>query len=215
MPLLRGDKSIILEEYQRLKQPMIIKLKVAKNSVATDILIFNQLCTLMPDIQIRLDANQQRSKKQASDFLTTINVTNIDYLEEATASHRDNLQLARAFNIKIALDETLQTRGLEIFSANVEPEIKALVIKPTLIGSLAKIDRLMTMAKRDNLSVNISSSFESAVGLSLLKEISADYAQEVSITLGIDTQKQFASDFMMRDENLTRDIATLECVWTM
>jgi len=210
VPLLQGNKQSVISEYQRLNQPNIIKLKVAKNSLEDDIKIINSLSLLNPKIQLRLDANQQWTPSQVACFLEKVSVINIDYLEEATPLHADNLSLAKQFNLHIALDETLQN---PLFNYQAARHIRALVIKPTLVGSLARIDAFMKIARRHDLSVNMSSSFESAVGISILKKMAARYQNEVDITLGIDTQKQFESAFMMIEENIAQDIKQLECVW--
>lgn len=67
----------------------------------------------------------------------------------------------------IALDETLSRRE----KWYCHPQLKTLVIKPMLIGSLRDCEALVQRARAGNLRVVISSSFESDLGLGLLARL--------------------------------------------
>jgi len=211
IPLLQGDNQPLLLQYQKLNQPPKIKLKVGRQKVVQDIELFNQLCLLNPQLLIRCDANQTWNKQQAAQFFKGINKLQLDYIEEPTANHNDNLQLADLYNIGIALDETLQNSE---FNYQVHRCIKALVLKPMLIGSRARLDTFINIAKKEKLQVSISSSFESVIGLLQLKKLACSYAGECQLSLGIDTLKYFQQGLLTDKNNINHDINKLECLWT-
>ena len=204
IPLLQGD---IFQQYQALNNPSLVKLKVARKSVKSDIANFQQLVQLNPTIKIRCDANQVWNRSQAEEFFSAINIERLDYIEEPTSDHRINLQLAEQYQVKLGLDETLQQRE---FHYQSHPCISAFIIKPTLIGEQQKIDSLIDKAKKDNLQVSFSSSFESILGLQQINQIAHYYQQHLPNSLGIDTLKYFNSPLLMEIKHLQQDSLQLE-----
>jgi len=81
---------------------------------------------------------------------------------------------ARAFarepGIAIAWDESLREDDFEFVA---EPGVSAVVIKPTLTGSLAKVREQVSAAHALGLTAVISSSIESSLGLTQLARIAA------------------------------------------
>jgi O-succinylbenzoate synthase len=131
------------------------------------------------------------------------------------------LQLADKYQVAIALDETLQQAN---FSYQHHPSINAFIIKPTLIGNKDKIDRLVSTATQQGITVSISSSFESVVGLQQLKNLANYYLAksssvqqgepELALSLGIDTLKYFNSTLLMEESSIGQDCQQLEVVWS-
>jgi len=213
--LLQGNKEQIIEQYLRLNRPQKVKLKVARESVAVDIANFQHLCQLNPQLRIRCDANQAWSEQQAAQFFKKINTEQVDYIEEPTASHQINLQLAERYNIHIALDETLQQPN---FIYQHHQAIKAFIIKPTILGSKEKIDQLVSIANQQSIQVSFSSSFESIVGLQILQELADHYLQhypQLTLSLGIDTLKYFSGELLVKEDNIEQDCRELEMLWTL
>lgn len=211
IPLLQGDNQDLLLQYQKLNQPAKIKLKVGRQSVMQDIVLFNKLCESNQKLSIRCDANQAWTTEQASQFFAGINKAQLDYIEEPTSSHQDNLQLATHHSINLALDETLQNSQ---FSYQPHPHIKALILKPTLIGSWQRLSAFIKMAEKEHLQVSISSSFESIIGLQQLKFLAQRTACNCSLSLGIDTLKYFQQGLLTDKKQIVSDINKLECLWT-
>ncbi len=211
IPLLQGDNNSVIKQYIALNKPVIIKLKVARQSVQQDILLFKTLTSLNPLLAVRCDANQVWKKTEASHFLGGINTKQLDYIEEPTASFKDNLQLAEKHQIGLALDETLQQTN---FCYQHSDHIKALILKPTLIGSLSRVQNFINIAKQQQLQVSISSSFESIIGLLQLSYLAALYKKKCDISLGIDTLKYFKPGLLTDINRIQQDIQELECLWT-
>lgn len=210
IPLLQGSNESVIEQYLSLNNPPIIKLKVARQNVQYDVLLFNRLSALNPHLQLRCDANQAWQKTQASYFFSHINTQQLDYIEEPTASYPDNLQLAKKYRIGLALDETLHELG---FHYQHQACIKALILKPMLIGSLSRVQKFIKIAKEQQLQVNISSCFESIIGLLQLTHLAHSNSKGVSISLGLDTIKYFQPGLLTDADKITRDVQALECIW--
>lgn len=216
IPLLQGDNISIAAQYKNLGYVNIIKLKVARECVDSDIAIFNMLCQLNPLLKIRCDANQAWSEQQAATFFSEINTQQLDYIEEPTCNHQTNLILAEQYNLYLGLDETLQHSD---FCYQYHHCIKAFIIKPTLIGHHKKIDLLVSIAQQHGLMLSFSSSFESVIGLQTLKNLANYYLvqpnnQALVISLGIDTLKYFDSTVLIDTQKIEHDCQQLELLWT-
>lgn len=212
--LLQGDSRQVSTQYMAFNKPDKVKLKVGRGNVVQDIRSFQALCALSPKLQIRCDANQAWNEQQAAQFLQQIDASRLEYIEEPTSDHTLNLQLATRYQIAIALDETLQCKT---FHYHHHPAIKALIIKPTIIGDSCKITRLVDSAAKHAMTVSFSSSFESVVGLQQIIAL-ANYHQQrlpnLEISLGIDTLKYFQGSLLQQHENIQQDCHQLEVLWS-
>lgn len=215
IPLLQGTPVEIIDRYKRLFCPAQVKLKVARLPVDQEIALLHNIIGLNPKIRFRLDANQQWRAKQYIQFLKCINSQYIDYIEEPTDSLSDNLEISEQFKVMIALDESLLTQ-VELPCHKV---IKALVIKPTLIGYPSRINTLLLHAQQQQLSVSISASFESPIGLNQLQQLSQQWQQDtnLSISLGLDTLQAFDQEIIEAAKHSTNLKDTLltqaTCLW--
>ncbi len=92
--------------------------------------------------------------------------------------------------MNVQLKPTLLLRGMNPcgepnFCLEKEPHLSAVVIKPTLIGSIQRCTELINQAHSLGLKAVISSSIESSLGLSQLARIAQQYTPNV--TPGLDT----------------------------
>ena len=185
VPLLQGDIATIKTRYLALNQPRLVKLKVARTDMNDDIQRLHQLIAMNPQVRFRLDANQQWSAQEYNAFLTAIDAKYIDYIEEPTLSLQDNLTISAQFGVPIALDETLlSTAPLPVHSC-----IRALIIKPTLLGDPQRIKQYLRHAQQHQLSVSVSASFESPIAIHQLHHLAHQWQQTyaLEINLGLDT----------------------------
>jgi len=191
VPLLQGNAHIICERYAALNQPRLVKLKVARTDLDDDLQRLHQLIAMNPQIRFRLDANQQWSTQQYHAFLTAIDARYIDYIEEPTLSLQDNLTISAQYGVRIALDETL----LSAAALPIHPSIGALIIKPTLLGDPQQIRSYLRYAQQHQLSVSISASFESPIGIHQLHHLAHQWQQAyaLDISLGLDTLQAFSA----------------------
>ncbi|WP_051252577.1 o-succinylbenzoate synthase [Ferrimonas kyonanensis] len=188
-PLLTGNDEQIVAA---AAGAATLKLKVARRPVEQEVRLIYRLLAANPNCRFRLDANQRWSREQAEDFIAAIPLDRVDYIEEPTASLDDNLRLVSQFGLPLALDETTQQPDYRYqFIAGV----KALVLKPTLIGDIATLQRLVEQAELDGVQVTLSSSFETNVGLTAIGQLAAELTPEQAP--GIDTLDALQQDLLL------------------
>ncbi len=165
-----------------------LKIKVAVRSMNDDIALLHFLDkTLAPDIRLRLDANRGWNWEQALYFTKHIPNARIDYIEEPLDCPERLDSFYQAAHLPIALDESLASGQLPALF----PGLKALIIKPSVLGSLAHLQSLARFAKKHKLDFVLSSVFESGVGLRMLAHIAAAHGVGPQ---GFDTWKWLRRD---------------------
>jgi len=170
-----------------------VKLKVGSNNVEDDIAITRHVRKVIGEkILLRLDANRAWNIADARKFCDAVKECTIDYLEEPLSDINslvpalENNSLA----VPLALDET--TREITPGELTKFAKVKAIVLKPTLLG-LENSLRFAEKAHALGITPVIGSSFESGLGLSVLAHIAAAVNSE-DIPAGLDTHSWFAND---------------------
>jgi O-succinylbenzoate synthase len=129
----------------------------------------------IPELTLRLDANRAWTKEKAMQFAKKIAPSlrqRIAYVEEPCQSPSDSIAFAIDTGIAVAWDETLQASLRDPnFLLDDLTGVKTLIIKPTLIGSIARCQYLIEKAIRLGMQPVISSSLESSLGLSVLARL--------------------------------------------
>jgi molybdopterin/thiamine biosynthesis adenylyltransferase len=74
------------------------------------------------------------------------------------------------------------------------PQLRALVLKPTLLGALANSEALVARARELKLKVIVSSCFESGLGLGQLARLAGEWAPDQAP--GLDTRRWLARDLL-------------------
>ena len=175
-PLLQGSPAALIQSLSTVdwlaSPPSRLKLKVARYAMEEELALIEQLAARLPNTKLILDANGGWTREEAQHFCERLLLAQIDYLEEPCAGFADTVAVAEATGVAMALDETLSRRE----EWYCHPQLKALVIKPTLIGSLSACEALVQRARAGNLRVVISSSFESDLGLGLLARLASEWA---------------------------------------
>lgn len=177
-PLLQGAPTELMTTLDTIVAgwgallPNRLKLKVARYAMEEELALINQLATRLPTTKLILDANGGWTRAEARHFCERLPLAHIDYLEEPCAAFADSVAVAEATGVSIALDETLSRQDDWVY----HPQIKALVIKPTLIGSLSACEALVQQARKGNQRIVISSSFESDLGLGQLARLASEWA---------------------------------------
>ncbi|MGH8014598.1 MAG: o-succinylbenzoate synthase [Candidatus Zixiibacteriota bacterium] len=214
--LLTGRRSEILSkaaDYIR-KGYKTVKLKVGSDDVELDIVLTRQVRDAIGDkVLLRLDANRRWNLENAQKFCRGVVECDIEYLEEPLS---DSKTLARvlsneAFSIPIALDET--TREISPDKLSEFKGIKAVVLKPTMLG-LGQTLEFVQSAQSEGITPVIGSSFESGLGLTFLAQLAAVVNQE-DISAGLDTYSWFADDIIKGSlpvENGIIDISKLSSI---
>ncbi|MGL5948637.1 MAG: o-succinylbenzoate synthase [Aeromonas sp.] len=194
-PLIQGEPQNLLKNWKEWLHhtPTKAKLKVARYPMRDELALIRFLCDRMPQLKLVLDANQGWTREEAWSFCQHLDVNRIEYVEDPCADFADIAFVASRTHMPIALDEVLaQGQAWQPI-----PQLKALVLKPTLLGALVNSEALVARARELKLKVVISSCFESGLGLSHLARLAAQWAPNQAP--GLDTQRWLARDLLGAD----------------
>lgn len=172
-PLCSGDPDELFVALAAMPGEKVAKVKVGLYEAVRDGMVVNLLFEAIPDLRLRLDANRAWTPLKAQQFAKYVNPAyreRIAFMEEPCKTRDDSRAFARETGIAIAWDESLREADFEFIA---EPGVSAVVIKPTLTGSLAKVREQVAAAHALGLTAVISSSIESSLGLTQLARIAA------------------------------------------
>jgi len=181
-PLCHGDPDAL---YARLSASKLAKVKVGLYEAVGDGLNVSMLLEALPNLHLRLDANRSWMPAKAEAFARYVDPalrTRIAFIEEPCQTREQSREFARSSGIAIAWDESVREAGFEI---HAEAGLAAIIIKPTLTGSLTRCRELIAKAHRAGLDAVISSSIESSLGLTQLARLAAGLTPDT--TPGLDT----------------------------
>lgn len=174
----------------------VAKVKVGLYEAVRDGMVVNLLLEAIPDLRLRLDANRAWTPLKAQQFAKYVNPDyrdRIAFLEEPCKTRDDSRAFAQETGIAIAWDESLREADFEFVA---EPGVTAVVIKPTLTGSLDKVREQVAAAHALGLTAVISSSIESSLGLTQLARIAAWLTPQT--IPGLDTLSLMQSQLVRR-----------------
>ncbi len=159
-----------------------LKVKVKQHSPESALDLVRALQS--PKVCLRIDVNRRWTLPEALWFFTALDPAGIEYIEEPLDEPK---HLAELPPHPIALDETLLEK--EADALVLLPNVRALVLKPTLLGN--RLDHwLEPRGKR----LVFSSSFESAIGLLHIAHLQARFAPDSAV--GLDTHRSFTANFL-------------------
>lgn len=171
VPLSRGDGDQLLRRLSALPGQKIAKMKVGLSDAALDSQRVNTLLAAMPELRLRLDANRSWRLNSAVRFAAMLDPLlsgRIDFIEEPCVGRAESLAFAHATGLSIAWDESSRAAD---FQPAPEPGVAAIIVKPSLVGSLARCRTLIDQARRAGLLAIISSSIESSLALTQLARL--------------------------------------------
>ncbi len=169
--LLQGSAEQIMQEAKDFVSGgyKVFKLKVGSRNIPLDVKKVVQLRQVITqDAVIRLDANRAWSTNEAVLFGQLIGPERIEFIEEPLKDMGQIGTFYQKTHLPVALDESLNTVG---DSCSTVPYVKAYVLKPTVLGGITVTLDWIQQAKSLRKKAIISSCFESAVGLSVLKNL--------------------------------------------
>lgn len=213
-PLCAGDPDELFAVLQAIPGEKVAKVKVGLYEAVRDGMVVNVLLEALPDLKLRLDANRSWTRAKADGFAKYVNPewrNRIAFLEEPCKTRDESRDFARTTGIAIAWDESVREPD---FRVEAEEGVAAIVIKPTLTGSLQRCQQLITEAHRVGLEAVISSSIESSLGLTQLARVAAWLTPDT--VPGLDTldlmQAQLIRPWPENSLPL-QDVASLDVVW--
>ena len=160
-------------------------------------------------VVLRADANRLFSLEQALAFAQQLHLDNVEleYLEEPVSDPVSDLgRFAAETGLPVALDESLDDGVLA--APMLEPPargsigldgVSALIIKPSLLGSLERTCALLRWSAARGVGCTVSSAFDSSVGLCKLAGIAlaadaCDGGATAARSHGLGTLSWFAAD---------------------
>lgn len=145
------------------------------------------------EVAVRLDANRDWSLSEALQFAASLTTGRLEYIEEPVNDPQMITEFYQRSGIGVALDESLP---VWISPEVVWPDgVKALVIKPSVMGRLQRTITLIRQALQTGISPVLSAVFESGVGLSFLAQLSAALTPP-GMAMGLDTAKWLKEDLL-------------------
>ncbi|MBE2897628.1 o-succinylbenzoate synthase [Pasteurellaceae bacterium 20609_3] len=184
-PLCYGDPDELYAKLDNIEGEKVAKIKVGLYEANRDGLIADMFLEAIPDLQLRLDANRAWTLEKARQFAKYVKPEHrarIQFIEEPCKTPAMSLEFARETGIALAWDESVREPH---FAVAASDNVRAIVIKPTLVGSLDRCVALIEQAHAQGMLAVISSSIESSFGLTQLARIAAQYTPET--TPGLDT----------------------------
>jgi O-succinylbenzoate synthase len=172
-----------------------VKLKVGRRSLAEDIAGVRQVRTLLPtSVTLRLDANRAWSLDDAVTFARGIRDCQIEYVEEPLTDSSGLADLHRREpQFPLAIDESV--RGLSLDQMWSADYVRAVIIKPTIVGGIARTLEIVRVCRESGKTPVISGLIESSLGLAVLAHVAS--ASNLEVPIGLDTARLFASDLIM------------------
>lgn len=191
--LLQGPTVIEAQAKEMLtKGFQAIKMKVGGTNIQDDIAaVRKMIAAIGPNAMLRLDANQKWNLKDAIAFAGQVEYAAIEYIEEPFKNVEEIPEFYATTMIPVALDESVRASKFEDLKGLDGVEV--FVLKPTLLGGIEKLWQLTARAKSLGITVVISSSFESGIGLLTLAHLSACLCNTYA---GLDTQKFFKENLI-------------------
>lgn len=172
-PLCSGDPDELILALAAMPGDKVAKVKIGEYEAVRDGMVVNLLLEAVPDLRLRLDTNRRWTPLKARQFAKYVNPayrSRIAFIEEPCQTPDQSREFSQETGIAIAWDESLREADF-IFQS--EPGVVAVVIKPTLTGSLDKIRQQVAAAHQQGQIAVISSSLESSLGLTQLARIAA------------------------------------------
>ena len=174
----------------------VMKVKVGFRNLFDEI---EQLVNLTEsygeDISFRLDANGAFDLPRAIRFCKEMEEFNIDYIEQPIQASElvDLAELCYHTTIPIAVDESLT----DFHSAEKIIEEQAahvFIIKPMVSGGFSETNKIIQLARKENIRTVITSSLETAIGRMACIHLAAAY--EITDACGIATDKFLNEDII-------------------
>jgi len=170
----------------------VLKIKVGARPLGDEIDDLQQICSALPaGVGLRLDANGAWDEADSRRFLATCRPLPIEGIEEPVrgpdAATLRRLQATVPF--PLAIDESLHLVDLDFW---LSPPVHRLVIKPARVGGLLASIELGLRAREAGVECIVTSSLESACGLTACAHLAVAIAPDSCH--GLATADWLASD---------------------
>ncbi len=169
-----------------------LKIKAGRENFKDDLNCLIKIQKAVGDeVKLRIDANGKWNKIEAIENLKALENFNIEYVEQPVNNIIGFQKVSQKSSIPLAADESI--RSFDDAKNFIQSRtIKALVLKPMLLGGIIPTLKIIQIAERENLKVIISSSFESSLGRSWAIFGASTVKEEIAH--GLDTARFLKND---------------------
>jgi o-succinylbenzoate synthase len=164
--LLAGTYDEIIEKAAKSRKKGYETAKVKIKDLST-LEIIDLITTLSQDFELHIDTNRSFSLFEASTLFLSLK-SYYSFIEEPTFEDPESLAFP------FALDESLHT----LKSLPKNPNLRAITIKPTLMGGPSRYLALIEAAKASSCGVFFSCCFESPIGILQLMRLQQRYSSD-------------------------------------
>ncbi len=169
-----------------------IKIKAGRNKFNDDLECIKSISNAAgAETKLRIDVNGKWKAAEAINNLKQLENLNIEYVEQPVNKLIEFKKVSFASKIPLAVDESIRTYE-DAISFIESSAVKALVIKPMMLGGIITTLKIIEAAEKKNIKVIISSSFESSLGKSLA--IFAASTVKEKTAHGLDTSRFLKKD---------------------
>ena len=205
--LLSGTDNEIEIKAPLIKSYGSIKLKVGARGAYELLSLIEKISPhLKAEQKLRIDFNRSWELSELLEFCKHFPIELCEYLEEPLKNPLELLHFSSSYAHPIAFDESLLDTSFE-FLLTI-PTKRAFVIKPTLIGSLQKINYFYSKARLHNLQFILTSTFESGIGHLMIAQLAHYLAIEDPI--GLDTYQWLESDVLTKPLEFNKGVLSLK-----
>lgn len=211
--------AVLWTDFDRLPPPLPpdipLKLKVAQREPEAEAAYIHRVLRAFPAVALRLDANRRWSLSEAQQFAAALTPSarqRIQFIEEPCRTAAESLAFARQSGLRLAWDESAREAD---FDWQPDPAVGALIIKPTLTGSLNTVRHWQQRARRTGWQPVISSALESSLGLTQLARLAHGLTPDA--VPGLDTLNRMAAQLLRLWPGCAQPlwgVEHLEVVWT-
>ena len=186
-----ADLEVAAEQVRRAGY-RAVKLKVGRAAVEADVQRVRRLHAALGDTAVlRLDANRKWECGEAVSFAEAVDDIPLAYVEEPLQDPTNLVSLVEATGLPVALDETTREWTPEEVPAALP--VRAVVLKPTLLGGITETRRWAAWARRRAAAPVISASYESGIGLRMLVALAGALSNG---PVGLSTYPRLAADVL-------------------
>lgn len=195
--LLIGKREDILKDTSQMLADgyRSFKLKVGRSNIEKEVELVKELSCLIGDrADLRLDANRAWDLDYAVRFANAVSHFSIEYIEEPLRDIKLLPDFIQSSDIPVAIDESLPLLKRDIIASL--SNIKAVILKPALIGGLEKTNSYIKWAENFSILPVISDTFHSGIGLFALAGLVAGKLK-TDVPSGLDTYRYLAEDLLV------------------
>jgi O-succinylbenzoate synthase len=189
-----NGEELTAQTLQKIQQGFTsIKIKVRPETLDETATHLQALKGKVPNsVSLRLDPNRSLTTNQCEQLIAACEGLPIEYIEDPLNDTARLKEVVASSPVSIALDESAREIPQQEWLS--WDGLRHLVIKPSLCGSLLSLDELLARTVARNISITLSSSFESGIGLRAIALSAALFALPAAV--GLDTARFFTSDLL-------------------